>query len=200
MNLPDFALAVVNTARQSRTRLRLTARVLSLDNRVLNAITERVDAPANTVTTVRPLPLAPILQQEGVVLVTLTLEDSNGARLSENVYWQARDEDSYQKLNDLRAQPVRLSARAASQPGATIVTADVENQGEQPVLAVKLTALDERGERTLPVYYSDNYLTLLPGERRQLQIECPGSGATCAQVAIRGWNVQPRTESISSSP
>jgi len=196
MNLPDFALAVVNTTLQRRENLRLSTRVLSLDNRVLAQRSEPVNAAANAVTTLAPLGLSQILQREGLVLVVLTLEDSTGARLSQNVYWQARDDASHKGLNDLPAQPIQISARAASEGEASSVTADLENRGERAALQIKLTALDEQGNRTLPVYYSDNYITLLPGQRQRIQIICPKGGAGCAKIAVRGWNVQPATQTI----
>jgi len=57
---------------------------------------------------------------------------------------------------------------------------------------------DTDGQRVLPVSYSDYYLTLLPGERRKLEIRCPSAAAHCSQLQIRGWNVQPATVRIES--
>jgi hypothetical protein len=56
---------------------------------------------------------------------------------------------------------------------------------------VKITMLDEHGARVLPVYYDDNYVALLPGESRRLEVLCPAGPARCAQVALRGWNAEP---------
>ena len=57
----------------------------------------------------------------------------------------------------------------------------------------KLTLLNASdGTRILPAYYSDNYVSLLPGETREIEIEYPASAAKgAAQVAMRGWNVAP---------
>jgi hypothetical protein len=46
--------------------------------------------------------------------------------------------------------------------------------------------------RVLPVYYSDNYVSLLSGEAREIEVRCPAGGSSCARVALRGWNVIPR--------
>jgi hypothetical protein len=47
----------------------------------------------------------------------------------------------------------------------------------------------------LPVLYSDNYVTVLPGEPRRVNIRCP-PGAQCSRIRIRGWNVEPAVVSI----
>jgi hypothetical protein len=71
------------------------------------------------------------------------------------------------------------------------VTVLLKNPGNVPILNAKVTLLDETGGRVLPVYYSDNYVGLLAGEARELEIQCPASRSRCARVALRGWNVRP---------
>jgi len=187
LDLPDYRLTVVNTTRSDRPHMTLRTRVLSLDNRTLTERVDHLDAGANSAVTLsRPLDLEPLLEAQGLVLVKLTLTDSSGA-LSDNVYWQGRDEASQQRLNYLAAQTVtaRMIAVAGEQ-----IDVMLENHGREPVLNAKLTMLDDRGIRVLPVYYSDNFVTLMPGEARHIEILCPG--ARCSRAALRGWNVEPR--------
>jgi hypothetical protein len=196
MNLPDYALAVVNTTREARTGLVLTARVRALDNRVLATRRERLDAPANQVSTLAPLALPPLLEREGMVLVELMLEDASGARLSQNTYWQGRDEASTRRLNELAPQPVRVRADYTRDAQELRVLVRLGNEGRVPVLAAKLTLLDASGQRILPAYYSDNYLALMPGERRTVEVRCAAGTALPARIALRGWNVVPSTTRI----
>ena len=35
--------------------------------------------------------------------------------------------------------------------------------------------LDADGNRVLPVYYDDNYVALLPGEARRIEVLCPAA-------------------------
>ena len=47
-------------------------------------------------------------------------------------------------------------------------------------------------ERVLPAYYSDNYVSLLPGETKVLDIAYPQTAAhVTMSVKVRGWNVAP---------
>ena len=45
-------------------------------------------------------------------------------------------------------------------------------------------------ERVLPVYYSDNYVSLLPGESKTISIEAAQGdlGGDVPRVALDGWN------------
>jgi len=47
------------------------------------------------------------------------------------------------------------------------------------------------GERVLPVYYSDNYVSLLPNETRTITIEAATSDlrGEDALIVVDGWNV-----------
>jgi Exo-beta-D-glucosaminidase Ig-fold domain len=190
LDLPDYRLAVVNTTRTGRPGLTLRSRVVSLDGRVLAERVDRVDAAANSVVTLpKPLDLSRALAQQGLVLLKLTLNDSSGATVSDNVYWQGRDAASQQALNKLHAQPMTISAGSRRDKADELIDVILANHGNVPVLTVKITMLDGTGSRVLPVYYSDNYVTLLAGEVRHIEVRCPGTVPRCARVALRGWNV-----------
>jgi Exo-beta-D-glucosaminidase Ig-fold domain len=192
LNLPDFAPAVANITRVARNRLILRTRIISLDNRALAERVDSVSVAANSVATLPPLDLEPALAREALVLVKLTLTDSEGVRLSDNLYWQGRDAASQRRLINLRPQMITASARAVEMGEDTRVEVLLKNQGRAPALGAKITMLDERGVRVLPVYYDDNYVALLPGESRRLEVKCPTGSGRCAKVALRGWNVEPR--------
>ena len=47
-------------------------------------------------------------------------------------------------------------------------------------------------ERILPVFYDDNYLSLLPHEKRDVRLEYDGAllKGDEAKILVDGWNVQ----------
>jgi exo-1,4-beta-D-glucosaminidase len=49
-----------------------------------------------------------------------------------------------------------------------------------------------KGEEILPVVWQDNYISLLPGEKREITATYRASelGAAKAAVEISGWNVE----------
>jgi hypothetical protein len=69
-----------------------------------------------------------------------------------------------------------------------------------PALETKLTLLDSAsGLRILPAYFSDNYISLLPGEVKQITIDYRSTlGQGAPKVAIRGWNVPSGTLTVTA--
>ena len=193
MNLPDFSLAVVNTTRDRRAGLTLRTRVLSLDNRMLAQRSDAVAAAPNAVTALAPLALAKLLDDEGVVLVSLMLTDARGQVVSQNTYWQGRDEPSYQRLNRLPQQPLEASAQLRDESSERVISVQLTNRGKTPALAGKLTLVDEKGERILPAFYSSNYVTVLPGATSRVEIRFRSSFSGTPRVKLRGWNIVPGT-------
>jgi hypothetical protein len=80
------------------------------------------------------------------------------------------------------------------------VQVELLNTGSVVSIADKLTLLNAAdGSRILPAYYSDNYVSLLPGESRKIEIAYPAKPAGgAAQLAIRGWNIPTHTVDIST--
>ena len=81
------------------------------------------------------LDLGAALAREALVLVKLTLTDSRGATLSDNLYWQGRDAASQRRLIDLRPQSIAVSARARKAGRDTRVDVTLTNRGRAPALA-----------------------------------------------------------------
>ncbi|MFZ3216680.1 MAG: LamG-like jellyroll fold domain-containing protein [Candidatus Acidiferrales bacterium] len=198
LDLSSFEVAVVNTTTASVSALSLDASVYSLDNRLLLHHQEQKDAGADSLTAGFKLDLAPLFTS-GVVLVKLELHDSTGQLVSQNLYWLAAESSGYRDLD--RLPPAQVSASADSaRTGDTIrVRIQLKNDGSAAALQNKLTLLNADGTRILPAYLSDNYISLLPGESREVQIEYPASAGTgAAQVSLRGWNLAPETIHIAA--
>jgi hypothetical protein len=71
------------------------------------------------------------------------------------------------------------------------MTITLENRTNTVALMARLKVTEEDGEkRILPVYYSDNYVSLLPGESRTITIDGIPADKT-ARVFIDGWNIKP---------
>jgi len=74
----------------------------------------------------------------------------------------------------------------------------LHNAGNVASLEDKLTLVNAKdGSRILPAYFSDNYVSLLPGESRDIDIEYPAAaGQGAAQIMLRGWNLPSRVIAI----
>ena len=196
MNFPEHRLELVNNGLTPIAGASLRARVVGLDGKLLAERVSKIDAAANSTAQGEALDLSGPLAQ-GAVVVRLDLTAADGTALSSNLYWLARDAEGSRKLSAMAAQPVTLSATSAQSGAETAVTVSLANTGAAPALNGKLTLTDAEGVRILPAYYADNYISLLPGEHRTVEIRYPGVVAS-AKVELRGWNVTPAVAPIVS--
>lgn len=195
MNLPEHRVDLVNNTQSPIKGAQVTAKILGLDGRALGQQGFSLDAGADDVGRGPDLDLARPLADNGAVVVALEARASDGRVLSHNLYWLAADAAASRKLDQMAPQPVSISAVLAGEGAERRVEVTLRNTGGAPALNNKLTLTDAAGARILPAYYSDNYVSLLPGERRTVTIAYPAAagGSGAPRVALRGWNTQPMT-------
>jgi hypothetical protein len=197
LNLATYRVDVINTTTAARTGLTVNAKVYSLANELLLQATERKDIEADSTAASMHLDLAPYLAQ-GMVLVDLELRDAKGAMVSQNLYWLGARPASYRALNKLA--PTLLKATASTTTAGDMVKVKVQLTNPATVVSLenKLTLVDAKGKaRILPAYYSDNYISLLPGETRTVEVDYPASAARGpAEIALRGWNAVAQTIAV----
>ncbi len=191
IDLNSGQVAVTNTTREPIAGASVRAQVFSLDNQLLLTRETRVDVAANALAMPLTLALSPLIADGRVVLIKLDLMDAGGKAISENLYWWAASDAAYRAMNDLPKVKLESSATARRDGGETELTLHLTNPGKAAVLAVKATLVHaSSGERVLPAYLSDNYVSLLPGESRTLTVRYPTSiAAGAVRVGLRGWNV-----------
>jgi Exo-beta-D-glucosaminidase Ig-fold domain/Glycosyl hydrolases family 2/Concanavalin A-like lectin/glucanases superfamily/Glycosyl hydrolases family 2, sugar binding domain/Glycosyl hydrolases family 2, TIM barrel domain len=199
MDISNYEVAVINTTATTVNGLSLDASVYSLANKLLLHHQDQKNAGADSLTDGFKLDLAPLLAAD-VVLVKLELRGAGGEIFSQNLYWLAAENSSYRQLGRLPTAEVSASANYVKTGDSIRVRVRMKNNGSVVALENKLTLLNASNSlRILPAYFSDNYVSLLPGETREIEIEYPAStGNGSAEVAIRGWNLA--TETIRVAP
>jgi len=192
MNQSDFHVVVVNHGATSRTGLKVRTRVIGLDGRtVADQIRDVATAAASAATDLGAM-VVPV-QLSGLHFVRLELTDTDGRAISDNTYW--RHETTPDDLKALDTLPlVILDADVARHDAGGTVLLDVAlaNSSSQVALLAHVQLRNQRtNQRVLPVFYSDNYVSLLPGERRTITIEAGAKdlGSDRPLVTLDGWNV-----------
>ena len=119
----------------------------------------------------------------GAYFLRLTLMDGKGAIKSMNDYVNTTIENDRTSLHDLRQTQVTAAANGNS------IT--ITNNSNVPAVMLRLNLKGDDGEQILPVIYSDNYLHLMPGESRTIDIEWKNEDARGCKpiVEIYGTNV-----------
>jgi len=198
LDLSNYAVDIINTTKDASAELLAVADVYSLENKLLLHHQEKRDARSNVATAGFKLDLAPLLASEGVVLVNLELKNASGDVVSRNFYWLGAGNSSYRRLNRLGAASLGVTASSSRCGDHVRVQVELRNRGNIVSLETKLTLVNASdGSRILPAYYSDNYISLLPGETREVEIEYPAKSANGpAQLALRGWNATKQTIAV----
>ncbi len=117
----------------------------------------------------------------------LQLLDLNRKPISDNLYWLPDSTGTHSGLQQLANAPVRLSARQVT---AGKVEVTLTNPAGSPVAFFnRLSLVDPTTKkRLLPVFYSDNYVSVPPGQQKTITLDYT-PGATLPLVALEGWNV-----------
>ncbi|MGW0770536.1 glycoside hydrolase family 2 protein [Streptomyces sp. NPDC002676] len=148
-------------------------------------------------------------------LLRLTLTDADGKEVSRNVYWLSTRPDtldwahtdwyytpttSYADLKGLGSMarvPVSATASTESSGDTSTTTVTVRNSGsgKTPSLLTDVHLVDAKGRPVLPVRWSDNEVTLWPGESVTLTATYRTADlrGSAPRVRISGWNTPERT-------
>jgi hypothetical protein len=192
LNLEDGAVDLINL--NHARSLKVRTRVVGLDGKPISDETTTVQAAANARTPVSKPDLAKIANGH-TVLVKLDVTDETGKPISDNFYWWSKEEATLKELDNIGQAKVDVSIAAidAGNDGESAMHVKVTNTGSVPAILVKLTLMSNKtGERILPAYYNENYVSLLPGEARIITVQYQ-SHDDKPSIAIRGWNLASST-------
>jgi len=166
--------------------------VYNLDGSVAYQHDTPVTAAPDVATSLGPVEFPASLSP--VHFLKLELHDAAGKLLSSNFYWRALPEhpDDLADLNKLPTVTLTAQLERRDEADKRLVTVTLHN----PTTGIALMAhvqlrREHSGERVLPVYYSDNYVSLLPGESRTITIQADANAfnGEDALVVVDGWNV-----------
>jgi exo-1,4-beta-D-glucosaminidase len=204
------AIWVVSSQYTDAHGLNLTTRVLNLDMTEKFSQETALDAPADS--TNRILTLPDISGLSPTYFVVLRLQDSSGKVVGSNFYWLSTKPETldWDKSNWYTTPIVSYAdfTALAQLPKVKLkVTSHTERKGEDAVTRVVIENSSKNlaffvrlkvnkgfhGEEILPVLWDDNYISLLPGEKREISATYRTSELATAQpsVEVSGWNVDP---------
>ena len=169
----------------------LTARVeiLNLDGAVKWERTAAVDSAEDS--TVSPIKMEYPAGLSAVHFIRLKLTRGSDT-VSENFYWRGAEDGNYRAIRDLPKVKLEATTRAERQGARWLLTTELHNAAAQPALMVRLKAVREKtGDRILPALYSDNYIALMPGERRAIRTELAHTDTRGEnpRMVVEGFNV-----------
>jgi exo-1,4-beta-D-glucosaminidase len=205
----DRSVVIVNNYFEERRGLQASARIFNLDASEKFSRQAGLDAAPNSSTRVCTLPVPDGLSP--TYFVSLTLADAAGRTLSRNFYWlstQAETLGEAKSGSDWYYTPTRqfadFTALGKLPPAELKVSAASERKNKEEITRVRLenpsgalaffirlkVTAGEHGEEVLPVLWEDNYVSLLPGEKREISASYAAKLLRGArpEVEVEGWN------------
>jgi exo-1,4-beta-D-glucosaminidase len=194
---------VVNSTLKTHGGLTVRARLFTLAGVETFSKQQALDLPPDSVVRSMVIP-----EQSAASFLKLELRDRTGKTLSENFYVvpQALAELQWEKSNhfytpatryaDLRVLEQLPKAQLQAQlEGRSVGSGAVRltNPGKSIAFLVNASAVRaQSGELIAPIFWSDNFVSLLPGESRVLTFSIPETSKQQFSIRIEGWNVTPQ--------
>ncbi|MHB8055075.1 MAG: glycoside hydrolase family 2 protein [Candidatus Aminicenantales bacterium] len=155
------------------------------------------------------LVLDPPADLNGAYFLDLRLRDGTGALITDNFYalstrgdvfdnakalWYVTPLKEFADLTGLAALPpaeVKCRERRNVSPGRIEIETTLENTSDVPAFMIELMIVKEgSGDPVAPVFWDDNYISLLPGETRTVRVKFDPETLDGKNPVLKigGWN------------
>ncbi len=201
MTQDNFQLMVVNSRPLALQGLSARTQIYNLNGENKYDQTMAVsNVAASAATDLGPISIPS--DDSPVHFVKLELRDTAGHLLSDNFYWCEAKQDDLTALDSMA--DVALAAKIVRHDanGKVLLNVTLANATAHIAVMAHLQLRNQRtNARVLPVFYSDNYVSLLPGEEKTITIEAPAEKLASDQplVVVDGWNVSVKPATFSGN-
>jgi exo-1,4-beta-D-glucosaminidase len=206
----DHSVWLVSSQYEDAKGLKLTAKLFNLD--MTEKFSKEIDVDAAADSTNKVLSLPDIADLSATYFLVLRLQDANGKQVGSNFYWLSSRPETlawdksnwwttptasyadYTALAQLPKVKLNVTSRTEHKGAEEITHVTLENPSKSLAFFVRLKVdKGAGGEEVLPVLWQDNYVSLLPGEKRELTATYRAAelGTAKPVVEVSGWNVTP---------
>jgi exo-1,4-beta-D-glucosaminidase len=212
----DASVVVVNSLFKPVAGLEVEATVLDAAGATIFHDAKHLDAAADSAT--RTLTIPAEARTADVSFVRLVLRDASGTEVSENTYWLSKKQtefdwaktdythtppSSFEDLTALKNLPTaKVTARLLPAKPGEAMRIELQNPTSGIAFQVALSSFESGGTPYDALLWSDNFIELLPGERRTLTATAlrPGTVHGLRAVKVTGWNFEPLSIDVGVTP
>jgi len=214
-NQSNDHLQVINNLPAPAADLTAHVEIYNLDGTRVAEHDTRLTAAPEAATDLGPVDFPANLSP--VHFIRLELRDKGNRPISTNFYWRAQPNppatrpaaqfelrlpgqfDDLTALNQLPKVTLAAQVKRADANGTRTITVTLHNESTGIALMTHLQLRRKTGERVLPAFYSDNYISLVPNETRTVTIQAATTdfASQDALVVVDGWNSTVRAASSS---
>ena len=205
----DHAIWVVSSQYTDARGLKLITKIYNLDMTEKFTQENPVDAGADSTAKIFTLPDVSGLSPTYFLL--LKLQDSAGKVVGSNFYWLSTKPETldwakttwwmtptasyadFTAISQLPKVKLKVTSRTEQKSDESVTHVTIDNPTKSLAFFIRLKVdKGAKGEEILPVIWEDNYISLLPGEKREITASYRTSelGTAKPVVEVSGWNVE----------
>ena len=189
-NPAEDVIEVVNYSAGNLTGLTAKAMIMNMDGKVVWEKASNVNSEEDS--TVKCFGLEFPAETSEVHFIKLYLTQ-NGKTLSDNFYINGKEYGNHQALKSIAKADVKTTVRVSKgDDGIWRGTVTLENRSDVPAVMIRLNVVGRKdGEQILPMFYGDNYFSLIPGEVKTVSLRWyeADTRGNKPKVKITGYNL-----------
>jgi exo-1,4-beta-D-glucosaminidase len=197
----DDSICVINSFYQSFEDLKVTAKIYNLDMTEKYSKVATVSISPDSSNKVFTIDWPTGLSKTH--FLKLELEDKSRNLVSSNFYWLSTGPDDSADFSDLETLPqvdLDVSYSVEKKGDACAVYVDLKNPSSSLAFAINPKIKKSvSGDLVLPIYWQDNYFSILPGRSQRVKVEfdVKDLAGEKTSLIIGGWNIKDKKMTIS---
>lgn len=194
-------VSVVNDYYSKFDNCKVTAQVFDINSKKVFEKSTSVNSPEDGVANdVLTIDFPKNISQ--VHFIKLILHDKQGNEIGSNFYWRSNDSyegsktltgpttSGFEDINKLKQANVKISYKTRRADNRYYVDINLKNVSSNIAFFNQLQFLDDDMSPVRPSFYSDNFFSLIPGEKKTVTIETAENNLDNGlHLVLKGWNI-----------
>ncbi|MBB6143432.1 exo-1,4-beta-D-glucosaminidase [Silvibacterium bohemicum] len=207
----DHSVVVVNSTYQPSPAVTAEVHLYDLNLKPLFTQQKQLEAPSDSTTRVISIPADAFNSGSKVYFADLTLKNAKDETVSHNFYWipskpstfnwaktdyTHTPDSEHEDMTALLSLPkttITSRVKITDSPEGHKVELQLQNPSQALAFQVSFAARTKSGDLIAPVFWSDNYIELMPGESRTLTAILAKDAPANPDIVLSGWNIPTET-------
>jgi exo-1,4-beta-D-glucosaminidase len=198
-------LYLVNETLEKFTKLKARIRLVDLNGKEILSEERMITAQENSTQKVFSVPAI-----TGISFLSLELLNRKNETMADNFYWLSPREDEYawdktewyytpmktsadfRPLNYIQSADVNVSYAHQVVNNQLLIDVKLTNATSKTAFFIQMNLKDKNSKMIFPVFWDDNYVSLLPGDSRTYRCQLPAMESPSGEISliVSGWNVK----------
>lgn len=132
-----------------------------------------------------------------LIFLALELVDTKGDTVADNFYCLSStsgsfwEKSNFKNLSTLKPVAPGISVTKRKERDVMICTVEIDHAEPYIAFMVQLKLKDDKGQMIVPAFWTDNYISLLPGQSKRVEckVATDAINGKNLKIEVEGWNV-----------